>query len=119
TAYALTLSGLTVTPLTPQGAPPPQIASAAGSADLRPGSFLIINGSNLASDAAATQLPTPTLLGGSCVTLSDMAIPLLKTSAGQITAQVPGALRPGTYMAQVRSLAIGQQSQAITITIKQ
>ena len=59
------------------------------------------------------------MLGGSCVTLSDVAIPLLKTSTGQITAQLPGDLRPGTYMGQVRSLALGQQSQPVVITVKQ
>ena len=126
TAYALTLSGLSVIPLTPQGSAPPQISTGAaavvngsdGSANLKPGSFVVINGSNLAASATATQLPAPTTLGGSCVTLSDMAIPLLKTSTGQITAQLPGNLRPGTYMGQVRSLALGQQSQSVVITVK-
>ncbi len=126
TAYALTLSGLSVIPLTPQGSAPPQIATGAtavvngsdGTTNLKPGSFVVINGSNLAAPATATQLPAPTMLGGSCVTLSDVAIPLLKTSTGQITAQLPGDLRPGTYMGQVRSLALGQQSQAVVITVK-
>jgi len=126
TAYALTLSGLSVIPLTPQGSAPPQIASGAaaimngsdGTANLKPGSFVVINGSNLAASGAATQLPAPTILGGSCVTLSDMAIPLLKTSTGQITAQLPDNLRPGTYMGQVRSLALGQQSQSVVITVR-
>ena len=126
TVYALTLSGLSVIPLTDQGAAAPQIASGAGAivngsdatTNMRPGSFIIIKGSNLASTAAADQIPAPTLLGGSCVTLSDVAIPLLQTSSGQITAQLPGDLRPGTYTAQVRSLALGQQSQSVVVTVR-
>ena len=124
-AYALTLSGLSVIPLTDQGAAAPRIASGAGAivngsdatANMKPGSFIIVKGSNLASTGAADQIPAPTLLGGSCVTLSDVAIPLLQTSAGQITAQLPGDLRPGTYTAQVRSLAMGQQSQSV-VTVR-
>jgi YVTN family beta-propeller protein len=126
TAYALTLSGLSVIPLTDQGAAAPQIASGAGAivngsdatANMQPGSFIIVRGSNLAANGAADQIPAPTLLGGSCVTLSDLAIPLLQTSSGQITAQLPEDLRPGMYTAQVRSLATGQQSQSVVVTVR-
>jgi YVTN family beta-propeller protein len=123
-AYALTLSGLSVIPLTPQGSPPPQIASGAivnadGSAKFAPGSFIVVNGSNLASNGKAIQLPAPTVLGGSCVTVGNLAIPLLQTSSGQISAQLPGDLRPGMYATQVRSLANGQQSQSVVLTVGQ
>ena len=90
-----------------------------GGSQLTPGSFLMISGSNLAADAKAAQLPAPTLLGGSCVTVGNMAIPLLQTSSGQIVAQLPANFRPGMYTAQVRSLALGQQSQSIVITVTQ
>ncbi len=123
-AYALTLSGLTVIPLSPQGSPPPQIASGAsaivnanGSATFAPGSFIAVNGANLASNGTATQLPAPTVLGGSCITVGNLAIPLLQTSGGQILAQLPGNLRPGMYATQVRSLANGQQSQSVVLTV--
>jgi hypothetical protein len=127
TVYALTLSGLTAIPLTAQGTAAPKIATGAtaivngsdGSANLRPGSFLLINGSNLASDGKATELQAPKILGGACVTVSDIAIPLLQTSASRISAQLPGDLRPGTYVIQVRSLALGQQSQSVLITVRQ
>jgi uncharacterized protein (TIGR03437 family) len=46
-----------------------------------------------------------------------MAIPLLQTSSGQIVAQLPSGLSPGMYTAQVRSLALGQQSQSVVITV--
>src|SRR5260221_4914763 len=126
TAYALTLSGFSVMPLTDQGAAAPQIAGGAGAivngsdatSNMKPGSFIIVRGSNLAANGAADQIPAPTLLGGSCVTLSDLAIPLLQTSSGQITAQLPEDLRPGMYTAQVRSLATGQQSQSVVITVR-
>jgi YVTN family beta-propeller protein len=126
-AYALTLSGLSVIPLTPQGSPPPQIASGAnaivnssdGTTKFAPGSFIAVNGANLASSGKASQLPAPTVLGGSCVTVGSLAIPLLQTSAGQISAQLPGNLRPGMYATQVRSLANGQQSQSVVITVGQ
>jgi hypothetical protein len=126
-AYALTLSGLSVIPLTPQGSPPPQIASGAnaivnssdGTTKFAPGSFIAVNGSNLASSGKATQLPAPIVLGGSCVTIGNLAIPLLQTSSGQIAAQLPGNLRPGMYATQVRSLANGQQSQSVVITVGQ
>jgi YVTN family beta-propeller protein len=125
TAYALTLSGLSVIPLTPQGSPPPQIASGSsavvngsnGGPMITPGSFITISGTNLASTATASQLPAPTMLGGSCVTIANMAIPLLQTSSGQIVAQLPANFSPGMYAAQVRSLALGQQSQSVVITV--
>jgi hypothetical protein len=126
-AYALTLSGLSVIPLSAQGSPPPQIASGAGavvnagdgSARFTPGAFITVNGANLALTGKANQLPAPTVLGGSCVTVGNLAIPLLQTSSGQISAQLPGNLRPGIYATQVRSLANGQQSQSVVITVGQ
>ncbi len=121
-AYAITVSGLSVIPLTPQGAPPPAIGTGTGAimngsggTNFTPGSFLVVTGSNLAAPGAATQLPAPTVLGGSCLTLGNMAVPLLQTSAGQITAQLPSTILPGMYATQVRSLANGQQSQSVVV----
>ena len=123
-AYAITVSGLSVIPLTPQGAPAPQIAAGAGAimnssggAALSPGSFIVVSGSNLAAPGTATVLPAPTILGGSCLTLGNLAVPLLQTSSGQIVAQLPPGIRPGMYATQVRSLANGQQSQSVVVTV--
>ena len=123
-AYAITLSGLSVIPLTPQGAPAPQIATSGGivngtdgSANFTPGAFILVNGSNLAASGQATQLPAPTVLGGSCLTVGNLAVPLLQTSAGQITAELPATLGPGVYATQVRSLGNGQQSQPVLLTV--
>ena len=38
------------------------------------------------------RVPLPTVLGGSCVTFGDIAVPLLVSSKGQIQAQVPDTL---------------------------
>jgi hypothetical protein len=127
TAYAITLSGLSVMALTPAGADTrPTIASGArgivnaqdGSSNITPGSFITISGSNLAGAAVADAVPPPTVLGGSCVTFGDTSVPLLQTSSGQIQAQVPDNLRPGLQVVEVRSLATAQASDPVTISVK-
>jgi hypothetical protein len=127
TTYAITLSGLSVISLAPAGANTrPTIASGAngivnssdGTANITPGSFITINGSNLASAATADTLPPPSVLGGSCVTFGDVAVPLLVTSNGQIQAQVPDTLMPGIQVVAVRSLATAQDSAPVMVTVK-
>jgi hypothetical protein len=123
-AYAITLSGLSVIPLPAAGGDPtPLIASGGvvnsdGTSNIRPGSFITINGANLAATAVAQITPPPTVLGGSCVTFGDVSLPLLATSPGQITAQVPDNLPGGTQVVQVRSLATAQDSAPVMITVK-
>jgi len=101
TAYMITLSGLSVVSLTPTGTDTrPAISagargivnSADGTANFKPGSFITISGSHLADAATADTIPPPTVLGGSCVTFGDIAVPLLVSSSGQIQAQVPDTL---------------------------
>jgi uncharacterized protein (TIGR03437 family) len=58
------------------------------------------------------------VLGGSCVTFGDIAVPLLQTSTGKIQAQVPDTLLPGTQVVEVRSLAMAQDSDPVTITVR-
>jgi len=126
TLYAITLSGLTVVPATPASdATKPQIAanrgvvnSIDGTANVRPGSFVTITGANLADPAAADSLPAPTVLGGSCVTFNDFALPLLQTSRGQILAQVPENVSSGVNVVQVRSLAMAQASDPVMVTVQ-
>ena len=123
-AYILTLSGLTVVPLTTGSNTIPTlnnqqpiVNASNGSLVLQAGAFVTINGQNLAANAAPSGLTAPTRLGGSCVTLSDIAIPLLRTSPTQIQAQLPPDLRPGVYVAQVRSIANAQQSTPVVVTV--
>jgi YVTN family beta-propeller protein len=125
-AYIITLSGLSVVPLTPNGVATPQIATtsraivsaADGTTNLKIGGVINIGGTNLASAATASQLPPPTVLGGSCVTFNDVALPLLQTASGQIQAQIPNTVTPGTNVVQVRSLATGQQSMPVLATVQ-
>lgn len=126
TAYALTLSGLSVIPLAratpdtrPSIAPGGGIVNSSdGSRIIRPGSFVTISGANLASPAVADSVPPPIVLGGSCVTFGDVALPLLQTSNGQMQAQVPDTMKPGAQIVVVRSLATAQQSDPVIITVR-
>jgi len=124
--YSISLSGLTIVPL-PQGgtSPKPQISGTGGvinsndgSPNFKPGSFITINGANLADNATADQLPAPTVLGGSCIVFDDMAIPLLQTSPGTISAQLPANVHAGVNVVQVRSLAAAQQSDPIVVSVQ-
>jgi hypothetical protein len=125
TAYAITLSGLSVIPLNAAGADSrPTIGaqgivnSVDGTQNIHPGSFITITGANLAAAAVADTVPPPTVLGGSCVTFGDVALPLLQTSPGQILAQVPDTFRPGTQVVEVRSLTTAQQSDPVTLPVR-
>ena len=125
-AYILSISGLSVVPLTPNGVLTPAIANNAraivnaadGSTNLRIGGVININGTNLATTSTAQTLPPPTVLGGSCVTFNDVALPILSTSGGTIQAQIPPTVTPGTNVVQVRSLATGQQSTSVVVTVQ-
>ncbi len=125
--YALTLSGLTVIPLTPAtqntkpqiGAGPRAIVNSNdGTANIKPGGFVTVSGTNLAASSTADQTPVPTVMGGSCVLFDDVAAPLLQTSSGQISAQLPATVHSGLNVVQVRSLATGQISDPVTVTIQ-
>jgi YVTN family beta-propeller protein len=123
-AYIITLSGLTVIPLNLNGVPIPQIAATKGivnatdgSTNFAPGSFVTINGSNLASTATASTLPAPIVLGGSCVTFNDVSLPLLQTAGGQIQAQIPANVVTGSNVVVVRSLANGNYSNSVVVTV--
>ena len=125
TAYLVTLSGLSVVPLTPNGAVRPQLAAARpvvnasdGGTTLRPGSFVNVTGSGLADTAIADVLPAPTVLGGSCVTFNDVTLPLFQTSSGQIQAQIPANVVLGDNVVVVRSLANGQASDPVVVKVQ-
>ena len=126
TAYALTISGLSVVPmLATSSNTRPQLAAGGraivnaddGTNVFTPGSFINVNGQNLAGNALAQTLPVPSVLGGSCVVFDDVALPLLQTSSGQMVAQIPATVRPGLNVVQVRSLATAQQSDPIVVTV--
>lgn len=123
TAYTITLSGLSVVSLAPTtAASRPSMRGVVnandGSQDIRPGSFITISGENLAAAGVADTVPPPTLLGGSCVTFGDVAVPLFTTSNGEIQAQVPTNLSPGLQVVAVRSLATAQASDPVLVTVR-
>ena len=125
-AYVLTISGLTVIPLTPNGAPTPVVTT--GSWRHCQCYRLLHRTSRLERSsisteapwppaAAASTIPAPTVLGGSCVTFNDVPLPLLKTSANQIVAQVPTNIVSGTNVVVVHSLDIAQASTPVMVTV--
>jgi hypothetical protein len=127
TAYMITLSGLSVVSLTPTGVDTRPaidtgargiVNSADGTPNFKPGSFITISGSHLADAATADTIPPPTVLGGSCVTFGDIAVPLLVSSSGQIQAQVPDTLPAGTHVVEVRSLSTAQASDPVVVTVR-
>ena len=126
TVYAITMSGLSVVPTSAAGGSTvPALAATksvinanSGTAAFAPGSFIAINGTNLASTATATTLPPPTVLGGSCVLVDGVAIPLLSTSPTQIQAQIPASIRSGSNVFQVRSLDNAQRSAPVVVTVQ-
>jgi YVTN family beta-propeller protein len=126
-AYAITLAGLSVVPLSLSGVSrPPEISGGArgivnasdGTASMRPGSFITVRGANLATPGVAEELPLPTVLGGTCVTFNDIAIPLIETAPGVISAQIPTDIRSGQNVVQVRSLATAQSSEPVVINVQ-
>ena len=126
-AYTIGVSGLSVIPVYPTGtAPRPAITagnrgvvnSEDGTPNLRPGGFVTINGLRLANAATATSIPAPTVLGGSCVVMNELPLPLLQTSDGQISAQIPENLPPGPAVVQVRSILRAEQSDPVVVTIR-
>jgi uncharacterized protein (TIGR03437 family) len=50
--------------------------------------------------------------------IDNVAIPLLVTSSGQISAQLPATVRSGINVLQVRSLATAQQSNRVVVTVQ-
>jgi hypothetical protein len=125
-AYILTLSGLTVIPLTPNGVSTPAVMSgnlgvvnaSSGTPAIQLGSFININGNALASTATASTTPPPTVLGGSCVTFNDVPLQLLSTSANRIVAQVPTNIVTGTNVVVVHSLDNAQSSTPVMVSVQ-
>jgi len=95
TVIALTTSGFTVLSANYAAATaPPAIASvgnaADGSTSVAPGGLISVYGSQMsATNIATSQIPLPTALGESCLTVNGTPIPLLFVSTGQINAQLP------------------------------
>src|SRR6202011_4330118 len=80
------------------------VNGASFTAPVAPGSLISIFGVHLAaSTQVATMVPLPPVLGGTSVQINGASIPLLLVSAGQINAQLPYEVRPGTATLAVTS----------------
>jgi uncharacterized protein (TIGR03437 family) len=91
----LSTSGFTVLPWTyAASVAPPQISAIVSAADSKsaaaPGGLITIYGSNLSpTNLATSQIPVPTALANSCITVNGQPIPLIFVSPNQINAQMP------------------------------
>jgi uncharacterized protein (TIGR03437 family) len=92
---SLTVSGFTVLPWNYDAAvAPPQIASVVNAADgtkpVAPGGLISVYGQQMSPVNIATQqIPLPTALGESCLTVNGIAVPMLFVSSQQINGQLP------------------------------
>jgi uncharacterized protein (TIGR03437 family) len=98
TAYiSLTVSGFTVLPWAYSASvAPPQITQIVSAADgvspVAPGGLIEILGNQLsATNLATNEIPMPTALANSCLTVNGQPMPLVFVSPSQINAQMPAA----------------------------
>ncbi len=127
-AYVLTVSGLSVLPLStpaassvPTMAGSPLVNQANQTSGVAPGGLVSVMGKNLAATASSpaptSTTPLATILGGVCVTLNNSPLPLEATSPGQINAQLPFTLAAGRYPLVVHSIANQVASDSATVTV--
>jgi uncharacterized protein (TIGR03437 family) len=123
-AYAITASGLSIIPLagpTQAQMPVPSKGGAVNlasyTAGVAPNGLLSIFGQNFGTLATPASTPLPLIMGGTCVTLNNVALPLLLTSPLQINAQIPPGTAAGTYPLVVRSIASLAASASENVTV--
>jgi len=123
-AYAITASGLSIIPLagpTQAQMPVPSKGGAVNlasyTAGVAPNGLLSIFGQNFGTLATPASTPLPLIMGGTCVTLNNVALPLLLTSPLQINAQIPPGTAAGTYPLVVRSIANLAASTSENVTV--
>jgi uncharacterized protein (TIGR03437 family) len=91
----LTTSGFTVLPWSyDDSVAPPRLSRVVNAADqssaVAPGGLVTIQGTNLSPvNVASRELPLPTALGESCLTVNGLPLPVLFVSPNQINAQLP------------------------------
>jgi uncharacterized protein (TIGR03437 family) len=124
-AYVITTSGLSVINLSSVPASARPLPNQKGTVNLgsyqtaiAPNGLISIFGQNLAASAVAAGTPLPLILGGTCVTLNNIALPLFMASPSQINAQVPPGTAVGSFPLVVRSVVnqAASASQQITVS---
>ncbi len=111
TAYVITTTGLSMIPLTPLNPQNGPRVFAKGTVNLASyqtsiaqNGLISIFGTKLGSDAVASSMPLPYILGNTCVTLGNVPLPLFMTSDGQINAQIPPEMATANYNLVVRAI---------------
>jgi uncharacterized protein (TIGR03437 family) len=101
---ALTVSGITVLPFNYDAAvAPPQISQLVNTADqtspVAPGGLITVFGNNLSPvNVATNEVPLPTALADSCLTVNGVPVPMIFVSSNQINAQLPFNVDGGATM---------------------
>ncbi len=91
----LTVSGVTILPWTFDAAvAPPHITSVVnagdGGADVAPGGLISVYGTQLSPvNMASSEIPLPTALANSCLSVNGLPVPMLYVSSTQVNAQMP------------------------------
>jgi uncharacterized protein (TIGR03437 family) len=91
----LTVSGVTVLPWNFNAAvAPPNITSVQnagnGGSDIAPGGLISVYGTNLSPvNMASSEIPLPTALANSCLSVNGLPVPILFVSPDQVNAQIP------------------------------
>ena len=91
----LSVSGFTILPWTYDASvAPPHISSVVNAADLKPGiapgGLITLFGAQLSPvNLASSEMPLPTALADSCLTVNGLPVPILFVSPNQINAQMP------------------------------
>lgn len=124
TAYVLSASGLNVvaldTPTPANERPVPNQNGVVSSANFAPamgqGGVVSVFGRNFSSATAGSEKPQA-LLGNVCVTLNNNPLSLFAVAPGQINAQIPFELAPGTYPLVVRSIDKRAAANPTTIRV--
>jgi uncharacterized protein (TIGR03437 family) len=123
-AYVLTASGLSIAPINVATQPGTGtsirqngvVNLANSQAKLAAGGLISIFGQNLASDGRVDP-PLVTQMGGTCVTLDEIPIPLMMTSGGQINAQLPLSVTAGRHALVVRAFGRNSASGSVSIDV--
>jgi len=124
-AYALTTSGLSIFSLdaptpaanSPQVFPKGAVNAASYQTPIAQNGLVSIFGRNLGDTEGASSLPLPTVLGGVCVTLNNLPLPLFLSSPGQINAQIPPEMATGAFPLVVRAIGKNAASASQQLTI--
>ncbi len=91
----LTVSGVTVLPWNyTASVPPPHITSVVNAgnfeSDVAPGGLITVFGTNLSPlNMASSEIPLPTALANSCLSVDGLPVPILFVSSTQVNAQMP------------------------------